>query len=110
MIQHLAKFAKRTQREIRWWSYAAWSTPFVAIACLVLLNFLGWNNIYDKFIIIITSVFFGVSVFWWWWAIHKFATVFNIFTKTEKDLQEVKQHLIETRKIVQEEIKNVGDR
>lgn len=110
MIKHLSKLARQTEREVRWWAYGAWTMPFVALACLMFINFVGWDSILEKAFVVVASVFFGVSVFWWWWAIHKFAAIFNVFVNTEKELQEVKEHISETRRIIQEEINDVGNR
>ena len=107
MINSFKNISKKTAKEVKWWSYAAWSLPFIALAGLAAVNFFGTETIYNNAIVIITVTFIGVSAFWWWWAIYKFKEVFEVFEKTADQLVEVKEHIVETKEIIRED---VGDR
>lgn len=110
MIKNIKKIAKETSKQVKWWSYAAWTLPFVALACLVTVNLFGTETFYKNAVVIITTAFISVSAFWWWWAIYKFKEVFEVFEKTADQLNEVKEHIIETKEIIREDVKDVGDR
>lgn len=110
MIKRFTKLAKNTAREVKWWSYAAWTLPTVALACLAVINLVGTETFYANFLLIVVGTFIAVSVFWWWWAIYKFKEIFEVFERTADQLTEVKDHIIETKKIIQEDVNDVDDR
>jgi hypothetical protein len=88
----------KTQTKL--WKYAAWTLPFIALAAITFVYFLGYDNLVAKFIVITCTAFFGISVFWWWWALDKltklmedrfalqkrFDDIYNEFRKIKKDL------------------------
>jgi hypothetical protein len=114
MIKKLAQATQQAAREASLWAYAAWTLPFVALAAIVFEHFIGWDQLYNKTIIVIAVVFFSISVFWWWWALNKFVIVLGAMRDTEKGFAEILHEIKETRKDVQREIqkntKDVGDR
>lgn len=95
-----SQYTKQTQRQTRWWSYAAWTLPFIALAILVVEEYIGLEELYQKTIATIVVIFFAVSVFWWWWALHKIKYVIQSLRSTDKHFKEVKQEIRETQKIL----------
>lgn len=96
----------KIESQARWWKYAAWTLPFVALAVLVSLDFLNLDNLYHIATLIIIITFFSVSVFWWWWAIDAIRRMFVIMKRTEENFEEVKQSLKETKKIIKDDLGN----
>lgn len=82
-------FAQKTQKQVRWWAYAAWTLPFIALAGLFFLEFIGTDSIYKTALTVGAVIFFAISVFWWWWAIFKIARVSQIIINTTKKFEEV---------------------
>lgn len=86
-------FAEKTEKQVQWWAYAAWTLPFVALSGLFFVEFLGFNYFYEKLLVIGAVIFFAISVFWWWWAIFKIARVSQIIISTSKKFEEVLDQL-----------------
>ena len=97
-----AKFIERTNAQVRWWSYAAWTLPFVALATLGVSWFFGNETVYEMLLIGIGLTFFAVSVFWWWWALFKLKDIVSGLDKTISSLTEVKEEIILTRKVIED--------
>jgi hypothetical protein len=111
MIKNLTKATQKAAKEARLWAYAAWTLPFLALAAIVFEHFIGWDNLYNKTIIIIAVTFFTISVFWWWWALNKFTIVIGAMRDTENSFSEIKDELKLTRKEIQKAAKqDVGNR
>lgn len=100
---HVKSVSKETKNEVKWWAYAAWTTPFAALAGLFFINVLGWDSLYHKTLIVGAVVMFSTSVFWWWWAINKIATLADIMGQTAKNFDAIKQQLRKFRQ-------DMGDR
>lgn len=97
----------RIAKQAKWWAYAAWTLPFVALAILIASEYLHLDNFFHVATLIIISVFFSVSVFWWWWAIDAIKQMFILMKATEDNFNEVKTALQETREILKNDL---GDR
>ena len=91
------------ETQTRYWKYAAWTSPFVALAVLLGEIFLGFDSLVNITSITITVMFIAISVFWWWWAIHKIVIMMNSAERVEKNFNEFKDELKEIKK-------DVGDR
>ena len=91
------------EQQAKYWRYAAWTSPFAALAILLGEIFLGFDSVINITSIIITTIFITVSVFWWWWAISKIATMMKSTERVEKNFEVFKKELIEMKR-------NVGDR
>lgn len=100
MIGQFFKSVEKARTQARYWSWAAWTLPFVALAILVLESYLGWEDLYSKTLLIIIVIFFSISVFWWWWAISKIVQILESFQRTEQHFEDVKSELRETRKTI----------
>ena len=83
--------AEKTKKEVRWWSYAAWTLPFVALAGIFFFNVLGWDNAFDISLVIGATIMFAISVFWWWWAIYKIYNFADMMSKTAERLKSIKE-------------------
>jgi len=92
---------KNTEKQARWWKYAAWTLPFVALAILIGEELLGFDTAPTSLIIVVT--FIATSVFWWWWAISKIVYMIKCSHKMESNFEELKDELKEIKK-------DVGDR
>ena len=92
---------KNIEQQARWWKYAAWTAPFVALAILVGEKLLGFETQSTSLIILIT--FIATSVFWWWWAINKIVLMLRTAERVEDNFLEVKRELKEIKR-------DVGDR
>jgi hypothetical protein len=73
--------------QAKYWKYAAWTLPFVALAAIVFAFWIGDDTLLAKFIIIICTIFFSISVFWWWWALDKFTQLIKEKLGLEKKLE-----------------------
>ena len=93
-------------KQARWWAYAAWTLPFVALALLVGFEYFNLDNLYDIIAITIIVVFFSVSVFWWWWAIDAIKKMFVLMKNTEENFNTVKETLKETKEILKNDLDN----
>jgi len=93
---------KKTNKDVRWWTYAAWTLPLAAVSILVFLNIFGWTNLYDKAIVIVAVTFFSISVFWWWWALHRIYEVIRQLNKTDQKLDDIKEEFVKTRKVLRD--------
>ena len=92
-----------TEQQAKYWRYAAWTSPFAALAILLGEIFLGFDSIVNITSIIIMTIFITTSVFWWWWAVSKI--VFMV-----QSAEQVVQNFDELSKEIKEIKKDVGDR
>jgi hypothetical protein len=92
---------KNIEQQARWWSYAAWTLPFVALAILIGETLLGFDTAPTIFIIVVTYI--ATSVFWWWWAISKIVYMIKCSHRIEGNFEELKDELKEIKR-------DVGDR
>lgn len=88
---NIKKNVEKTKKEVRWWSYAAWTLPLVALAGIFFFNVLGWESAVEKSIVIGATVMFGIGVFWWWWAIYKIFNFADMMGKTVDRLAAIKK-------------------
>ena len=95
-------FNKKALKEVKWWAYAAWTLPFVALSALGFLHFFGWNTLYEKSIVVGAVTFFSVSVFWWWWAIFKIKSLVDVLENVIQKFETVKEHLVSIRKDIKD--------
>lgn len=103
MIQKFFKAAEKAKVEAKWWSWAAWTLPFVALAILSFEQFFGLETLYAKTVVVIAVTFFTISVFWWWWAISKIVVLLQSFQRTEQHFLDVKNELKKTREAIRGE-------
>ena len=87
----IKKNLERTKQEVRWWTYAAWTLPFVALAGLFFFNLLGWENAFNKTLVIGATIMFSISVFWWWWAIYKIFNFAEMMERTADKINTIKK-------------------
>lgn len=105
MLADIVSEAKKAKKESSLWKYLGWTLPFTALAILGFEWYIGTDTLYDYTMIVITVVFFSISVFWWWWAVNKFAILMDSMKRTEENFQEVKVNLKE----IKQEIKEIDD-
>ena len=91
------------EKQARWWKYAAWTAPFVALAILIGEILLGFDNLIKLTTIAIVVLFITTSVFWWWWAISKLVDMVNVTERVIDNFNEIKTEIKEIKK-------DVGDR
>ena len=91
------------EQQAKYWRYAAWTSPFAALAILLGEIFLGFDSVVNITSIMVTTIFITVSIFWWWWAISKIVYIMNAAERVEKNFESVKKELIEIKR-------DVGDR
>ena len=89
---------KNTEKQAKYWRYAAWTAPFVALAILIGEELLGFDTAPTSFIIVVT--FIATSVFWWWWAISKIVYMIKCSYKMESNFEELKNDFKEIKKDV----------
>jgi len=89
---------KDTEKQATWWKYAAWTSPFVALAILLGEFLLGFETRPTAFIIVITFV--ATSVFWWWWAINRIVYMIKCSHKMEDSFNELRKDFKEIKKDV----------
>ena len=98
MISTVRDFYNTTNKEVRWWAYAAWTAPFTALAVIFLMVNVGWSEGLDKVTVVIAAGFFTASVYWWWWAIFKLAKISNILLETAENLKKIGREMREVGK------------
>lgn len=101
-IKTFGEIVRQTRTQVKWWAYAAWTMPFVALALLGAEYFLGYDDIFRKTLIAVGVTFFSVSVFWWWWALFKIKDIVNGLSRTIDSLSEVKEEIVKTRKVLED--------
>ena len=89
---------KEVLKQARWWKYAAWTAPFVALAILIGEYLLGFDTRPTSFIIVVT--FIATSVFWWWWAISKIVYMIKCSHRMENNFEDIKKEIKQVRKDV----------
>lgn len=82
-------FAEKTNQEVRWWMWAAWTLPFVALAGIFFLEVIGWGSWIEKAVILGATIFFAIAVYWWWWAIYKMSTISDLLVHTATNIKGV---------------------
>lgn len=102
MPKTLRNFFLKTEKQILCWKYIGLTLPFVAIALIVIEWAFNLNTLFEYTIIGILLTFFGVSVFWWWWAIDKIYHLVRSFSQTEKNFEELANHLSKIKKEIKD--------
>ena len=103
-IQDYKKSASNTAKQVKWWSYAAWTLPFVALAAISFEHYIGDVSMMHRVIWITTTIFFSTSVFWWWWAINKFKEISQRLLESEERFAEIKKELKVAQDIIREDV------
>jgi len=103
MILREGASMNKTEQQARWWKYAAWTAPFVALAIIIGEILLGFKSLINITSVSIVVIFIATSVFWWWWAISKIVYMVQCAKRTEENFDTLKDELKEIRK-------DVGDR
>lgn len=92
------QFVQTTEQQVSLWTLAAGTLPFVALAGLFFIHFIGWNNMYEQALTIGAIIFFGVAVFWWWWAIHKISIFARLLKQTVDNFQTIREEISNLKK------------
>ena len=88
----------KTLREASYWTYAAWTAPFVALTVLIGEILIGTDSILGATSIAVVVTFVTTSVFWWWWAITKIVYMMQMTSKVEENFNELKKELTKLNK------------
>lgn len=83
----------KTLREASYWSYAAWTAPFVALTVLIGEILIGSDTILGATSIAVVVTFVTTSVFWWWWAITKIVYMIDMTTQVEQNFNQLKNEI-----------------
>lgn len=83
--------SEQIKKEVRWWSYAGWTLPFMFLAGLFFLKIFGWDSFYQQALTVGGTVIFTISVYWWWWAIYKIFNFADMITRTAERLKDIKE-------------------
>lgn len=89
-----------TEKQARWWRYAAWTAPFVALAIILGEILLGFDSLVNITSVSIVVIFITTSVFWWWWAISKIVVMMSTAERVEKNFESLKEEIQEIKKDV----------
>ena len=89
-----------TEQQAKYWRYAAWTSPFVALAILLGEVLLGFDSIVNITSITIMVIFITTSVFWWWWAISKIVYIVNTAQRVEENFSNLNKEIKEIKKDV----------
>ena len=108
MVKQFFQLAKETQTQAKWWTWAAWTLPFVALAIISFENYIGWDSLMHRTLVIISVVFFTISVYWWWWALNKIVALVDGFNRAQQNFEDIKDELRKTREVLNN--RDVGDR
>lgn len=92
------QFVQTTEKEVSLWVLAARVLPFVALAGLFFIHFIGWDKMYNQALTIGAIIFFGVAVFWWWWAIYKISAFAGLLKQTVDNFQTIREELSRLKK------------
>ena len=90
----------KTEQQARWWKYAAWTAPFVALAIVLGEILLGFDSLVNITSVSIVVIFIATSVFWWWWAISKIVYMIQCANRTEENFRTLKDELKEIKRDV----------
>lgn len=99
------QFYCATTQQVRWWAYAAWTLPLVALAGIFFVDLIGWGDDFHRAVVVGGIVFFTVAVYWWWWAIFKLARLSNLLLNTANNLKEIGDELREINQNLKQEDK-----
>lgn len=89
-----------TEQQAKYWRYAAWTSPFVALAIVLGEIFLGFDSLINITSVTIVTIFIATSVFWWWWAISKIVRMMNVAETAAQNFDELKHELKELKQDV----------
>ena len=98
-------FYTTTNKEVRWWAYAAWTAPFTALAVIFFLDQIGWSEGVSRLVVIGGVIMFTVAVYWWWWAIFKLARISNLLLETAENLKRIGKEMREVGREINKEDK-----
>ena len=87
------QFIKTTEKEISLWVLAARTLPFVALASLFFIHFIGWDKMYEQALTIGAVIFLGAAVFWWWWAIYKMSAFAGLLKQAVDNFHVIKDEI-----------------
>jgi hypothetical protein len=91
----------KIQKQLQWWKYAAGTIPFIALAIIVLLDFVGWTELHNKLLFTILIIFFSTGVLWWWWAVDKIVYLTKLLIDSERKFLEIKYEINSIKKDVE---------
>lgn len=97
----MIKSIKNISQQARWWAYAAWTAPFVALAALVTEHFFA-PSLYGITIMCITSTFIAVSVYWWWWALTRIVEMTKMAQRNEDKFAEILHEIKQSKQVLTE--------
>lgn len=98
----MSKFYQKTEKQVKYWTYAAGSLPFAALAAIFFSWFIGYNTLTEKLLVLTATGFFATSVFWWWWALHKFLYVLKNIKAASEGLQAIKASIQDFKKYLKD--------
>ena len=105
ILESITQFYSATNKEIRWWAYAAWTAPFTALAVIFFLDQIGWSEGISRLVVIGGVIMFTVAVYWWWWAIFKLARISNLLLETAENLRRIGKEMREVGRDIDQEDK-----
>lgn len=94
----MKKFSQDTEQQVKYWTYAAGSLPFAALAAIFFSWFIGYNTLVEKLLVVTATGFFATSVFWWWWALNKLLFIVKSLENAAESLGLVRKDIQSVRK------------
>ena len=88
--------AQKTQKEVKWWDWAARILPIFSVCFIGFCHYFGFNNLRDFVIGATLLGFAATAIVWWWWAIYKISWLANLYSNIVDRIKEVKK---ETKEI-----------
>ena len=82
--------AQKTQKEVKWWDWAARILPAFSVVVIGFCHYFGFNDLRDVVIGITILGFAITAIVWWWWAIYKISWLANLYTSVVDSIKEVK--------------------
>jgi len=97
LLKNFKKSMDQIKKETVWWTYAAWTLPFTALAVLFFTWFIGTSEFYRTILTTISVIFFTISVLWWWWALYKIKNIYISLVNNEDKLDLLRKEISNLR-------------
>jgi hypothetical protein len=88
-----------------WWKHTVVTIPFIALALLIIIDFIGWTELHNKVLFFILIGFFTLGVIWWWWAVDTIVSLTKTLISADEKFLELKKEISS----IKEDVKSLDE-
>lgn len=92
------KHSEKTIKQLKVWAVIGVILPIVFLASLFLISLFGFEEAYQRALVIGATIMFTTATIWWWWVLSTIFDITKLLSRTNDRFDVVREDLTEIKK------------